>query len=179
VFRVVSSAKTLIVNEKPNSQMNSLFNKPNLLFLIFVRNQNRALLHSKLRRPIYRIKLIKALTTIVKDAYGIHEWLINGNLHREDGPARIWHNGTQEWRINGKLHREDGPAVIYANGGQYWYKNGKWHRDDGPAVIGADGTQQWYKNGNLHREDGPAYIWADGSQEWWINDKKVKPFIKN
>jgi len=63
--------------------MNPLFNKPNLLFLLFVRNQNRTLLLSKLRRPIYRIKLIKALTTIVKSDDGYQYWWINGKKHRE------------------------------------------------------------------------------------------------
>jgi len=133
--------------------MQSLLHKPNLLFLIFVRNQNRAFLLSKLRRPIYRAKLIKALTTIIK-----------------------YKNGTQEWYLNGKWHRDDGPAVIWAGGTQEWYKNGKNHREDGPAVIWADGTQHWYKNDNWHREDGPAIIWADGTQEWWINGKQVDPF---
>jgi len=132
--------------------MNSLFNKPNLLFLIFVRNQNRALLLSKLRRPIYRIKLIKALTIVVKE------------------------NGSQYWYINGKWHREDGPAYIGADGTQSWYKNGSIHREDGPAYIGADGSQSWWINGLRHREDGPARIGSDGSQQWWINGKQVEPF---
>jgi len=103
--------------------MNALFNKPNLLFLIFVRNQNRALLLSQLRRPIYRTKLIKALTVYSKHADGSQYWLINGKLHREDGPAFIWEDGSQGWYINDNLHREDGPAVIWANDRQEWYIN--------------------------------------------------------
>jgi hypothetical protein len=102
--------------------MNLLFNKPNLLFLIFVRTQNYALLLSKLRRPIYRTKLIKALTTVVTTKYGTQYWWINGKRHREDGPAFIC-DGTQDWYINGKKHREDGPAVIHADGSQSWYIN--------------------------------------------------------
>jgi hypothetical protein len=35
---------------------------------------------------------------------------------------------------NGKLHREDGPAVEYADGSKKWYLNGKLHREGGPAV---------------------------------------------
>jgi len=31
-------------------------------------------------------------------------------LHREDGPAVEWYNGSKEWYKNAKLHREDGPA---------------------------------------------------------------------
>ena len=49
-----------------------------------------------------------------------------GKLHREDGPALIWGNGSsQAWYQNGILHREDGPAIIYADGVQEWYLNGK------------------------------------------------------
>ena len=69
-----------------------------------------------------------------------------GGLHREDGPAEIWKDGTQYWVINGNLHREDGPAVIYPDGDQHWYINGERHREDGPAVIYSDGTQYWYIN---------------------------------
>jgi hypothetical protein len=43
-----------------------------------------------------------------------------GVLHREDGPAIEYNNGTKYFYINGLLHREDGPAVIDANGEQYW-----------------------------------------------------------
>jgi len=178
-----SRAKTLIVNEKPfacenthckretQKSMQSLLHKPNLLFLIFVRNQNRALLLSKLRRPIYRIKLIKALTTIVKEN-GSQSWLINGKYHREDGPAMIDADGSQYWYQNGNLHREDGPAYIGADGIQEWLINGKCHREDGPAIIGTDGTQYWFKNGKVHREDGPAYIGPDGTQAWYLNGNR-------
>ena len=33
--------------------------------------------------------------------------------------------GDKSWYLNGKLHREDGPAIEYANGTKYWYLNGK------------------------------------------------------
>jgi len=56
----------------------------------------------------------------------------------------------------GKLHREDGPAIEYPDGTKYWYKEGKLHREDGPAKECPDGTKYWYKEGKPHREDGPA-----------------------
>jgi hypothetical protein len=74
-------------------------------------------------------------------------WRQNGQLHRTDGPARIWHDGRQEWRLNGVLHRTDGPAVIMPNGDQEWWQNGQLHRTDGPAVIDADGYQEWWIEG--------------------------------
>ena len=48
---------------------------------------------------------------------------------------------------HGQLHREDGPAVIYPNGSYHWYRNGRRHRDDGPAEVFPDGKQFWYQNG--------------------------------
>ena len=51
--------------------------------------------------------------------------------------------GTKEWYLNGQRHREDGPAVEYANGDKYWYLNGQLHREDGPAVEKADGSKLW------------------------------------
>lgn len=41
----------------------------------------------------------------------IKEWFYNGFLHRVNGPAVEFINGTKEWWVNGKLHREDGPAI--------------------------------------------------------------------
>jgi hypothetical protein len=48
-----------------------------------------------------------------------------GQLHRTDGPAIEYKDGTKEWFINGKRHREDGPAVEYYTGTKFWYLNGK------------------------------------------------------
>ena len=69
-----------------------------------------------------------------------------GQLHREDGPAITWEDGTQEWYINGELHRTDGPARVwgYSPYIQEWYWHNELHREDGPAVIDADGRQEWY-----------------------------------
>ena len=75
---------------------------------------------------------------------------------------------------NEKLHREDGPAIIYSNGSKVWYRNGLCHRDDGPAVIDSDGFKAWYKNGLYHRDDGPAIIHNDGTKEWYKNGVRIK-----
>jgi hypothetical protein len=72
----------------------------------------------------------------------------DNNLHREDGPASIYENGSMHWRRHGKLHRVDGPAIINENMQQWWY-NGKLHRLDGPAII---------ETGKIPRT------------EWWINN---------
>ena len=80
---------------------------------------------------------------------GAKYWFLNGEYHREDGPAIEWADGTKSWFLNGKLHREDGPASEWADGTKYWYLNDKRHREDGPAVECADGSKYWYLNGKL------------------------------
>ena len=82
----------------------------------------------------------------------------------------IYDNRT-EWYMNGKLHRIDGPAVEYTNGTKYWYMNGKCHRENGPALEYAHGSKSWWINGKLHRIDGPAVEYANGNKLWWINGK--------
>ncbi len=37
----------------------------------------------------------------------------------------ISYNGYYFWYINGQRHRDDGPAAIFSNGEKYWYLNGK------------------------------------------------------
>lgn len=59
----------------------------------------------------------------------------DGELHREDGPALIYYEGSKEWYIHGELHREGKPAIMRANGDRLWMINGEIHRLDGPAVI--------------------------------------------
>lgn len=53
--------------------------------------------------------------------------------------TKFWKNGS------GQLHRLDGPAVEYKDGSKYWFKNGEIHREDGPAVENVSG-QHWYLN---------------------------------
>ena len=80
-------------------------------------------------------------------------WYLNGNLHREDGPAVEWASGDRFWRLNGKLHREDGPAIEWADGDRSWYLNGKLHREDGPAVEQSNGARSWFLNGKQVTEE--------------------------
>ena len=56
--------------------------------------------------------------------------------------------GSIFWRNKSdRLHRLDGPAVEYSDGTKEWYCNGVLHRLDGPAHEDIYGTKQWYKNG--------------------------------
>ena len=56
-------------------------------------------------------------------------------------------DGNKEWYLNGELHREDGPAVIYTDGHKEWYLHGNKHRENGPAVEWIGGSKEWYIHG--------------------------------
>ena len=94
----------------------------------------------------------------------------NNNDYKEY-QVRVYKDKT-EWYLNGELHREDGPAVEWANGSKQWYLNGNRHRENGPAVEWFNGFKSWWLNGNRHRVDGPAVEWTDGIREWWLNGKE-------
>lgn len=91
---------------------------------------------------------------IVKvDRNGNRRWYNESNkLHRVDGPAIEWVNGTKEWYLDGKRHRENGPAIEFADGTKFWYLNGEYHRTDGPAMEFKNGWKYWYFNGVLLTE---------------------------
>jgi len=61
--------------------------------------------------------------------------------------VKVFPSGTKHWFLNGERHREDGPAIEYADGTKVWYLNGEKHREDGPAVEWADGDKHWFING--------------------------------
>jgi len=56
-------------------------------------------------------------------------------------------NGDKFWYLNGNRHRENGPAIERSNGDKYWYKNGKCHREDGPAIKYLDGYKEYWHDG--------------------------------
>ena len=56
-------------------------------------------------------------------------------------------SGTQRWCLNGEDHREHGPAIVCADGSEIWCRHGKIHREDGPAIILANGHQEWRIDG--------------------------------
>ena len=61
--------------------------------------------------------------------------------------VKVYDDRTEWYNLDGDLHREDGPAIEYASGNKYWFLNNKLHRTDGPAIEWADGTKYWYLNG--------------------------------
>ena len=47
----------------------------------------------------------------------------NGDIHSDDGPAKIWPDGHIEWWVNGKTHNIYGPAIITREGKCEYYVN--------------------------------------------------------
>ena len=93
----------------------------------------------KLVHDCFCFKNLKSFTGVVKDRYNTTAYYLNGILHRVDGPAVIYDNGTTEWLVNGLRHRTDGPSIHRYNGDKFWYIYDKRHREDGPAVELIDG----------------------------------------
>ena len=60
---------------------------------------------------------------------------------------KIDSNGTKHWTLNGQYHREGGPAVERPNGKKSWFLNGKKHREGGPAIEWPNGQKEWYLHG--------------------------------
>ena len=89
--------------------------------------------------------------------------------------CKTYPDGTKRWRLNGEYHREGGPALEHPNGYKEWWLNGNLHREDGPAVEHPNGYKEWWLNGKYHREDGPAYEEPEGTKEWWLNGEEVHP----
>ena len=57
-------------------------------------------------------------------AHGETNFFKDGELHREDGPAQIFQNGTERWWLFSRLHRLDGPAVVRTTGRHDFYLHG-------------------------------------------------------
>ena len=72
--------------------------------------------------------------------------------------------------VNGNLHREDGPAEEYIDGAKYWYINDKYHRLDGPAIELASGKKSYYIEGKRYSSkeefEKIAYMYKNGLQDY-------------
>lgn len=63
--------------------------------------------------------------TITEHQNRIEYTNIYGQIHRTDGPARMWKCGDNHWFIRGILHRVDGAAIEMSSGEKMWIINGK------------------------------------------------------
>lgn len=103
-------------------------------------------------------------------------YILNGELHYEDGPAFVHkeYNGSriecgkEQYFKYGLMHRADGPAESEYTFNkkkkipisEKYFMNGKLHRIGGPADIcyedGSITYCNFHKDGKLHNENGPA-----------------------
>ena len=92
---------------------------------------------------------------VVNPATGTRSYYNHANqLHRDEGPAIEYSDGTKCWYRNGLLHREDGPAVIYHNGTRKWLLNGMPHRPTAHPGAGRGGAaDQRASLGNRQQKD--------------------------
>ena len=44
--------------------------------------------------------------------------------------VKVFEDGTKEWYLNGERHREDGPAIEYDDGHKEWYLNGEHYTEE-------------------------------------------------
>lgn len=112
------------------------------------------------------------IVVIMEDEWA-KAYYVDGQLHREDGPAIECVNGDKYWFQNGLLHRVDRPAIEKTNGTKKWYKNGQLHREDDPACEYANGDKLWYVDGKLDRSFGPAIEYGNGKFEYWRNGVRI------
>ena len=93
-------------------------------------------------------------------------------MEAEEPKMYVDHNAgaaTKRWMLrDGSLHREDGPAIEYANGSRQWYQHNHLHRTGAPAVETINGGEIWYQHGKLHRTNGPAVV-SNAFTQWWVD----------
>ena len=84
----------------------------------------------------------------------MNENIKNGKYELKSGD--IWIDNKNTVKMNctiyykdGKIHKEDGPAIEWEDGSKYWYCEGHLHRKNKPAVIQMDGLCEWWENGNF------------------------------
>jgi hypothetical protein len=57
------------------------------------------------------------------DKYGDKRWLLHGSLHREDGPAIEYHDGSKSWFLNDKLVHPEQIVDYHLIRGVFCYYN--------------------------------------------------------
>lgn len=76
------------------------------------------------------------------------ESLLEDYKEVQDGKyTKIIHPFVTYWYYDGKLHRENGPAIEWNDGTQIWFNHGRKHRLDGPANISSITGIRWYIEG--------------------------------
>ncbi len=93
-----------------------------------------------------------------------------------DGPVKAGvcidsQNNAYFVRVDGILHKDDGPAIVWADGTFDWRQNGKPFRADGKPTTESPKYRKWYhhEDGAIGRVGGPAFETVTGYREYWLN----------
>lgn len=109
------------------------------------------------RDPQGRVHRDGDLPAVIHDD-GQLAWYQHGNRHRDgDRPAIIGASGCyKEWCIQGQTHRDNGPAEKHSDGVRVWRLNGKFHRIGGPAIEDPNDSIAW------QMQDDDPYWYVNG-----------------
>jgi len=68
----------------------------------------------------------------------------NRDIYMNKSKMYINEYGDKEYRdLKNQLHRVNGPAIEWKNGTKFWFKEGGYHRIDGPAIEWSNGYKYW------------------------------------
>ena len=96
--------------------------------------------------------------------------IINDIQDYEESQMEVDQSGTKRWKNKqGQLHRRNGPAVEYADGTKRWYFDGLLHCEVGPAIEYAGGDQSWYINGLKYSTKAK---WKEAKQRLDLKESK-------
>lgn len=84
--------------------------------------------------------------------------------------------GIKTYRDNkGRLHREDGPAVIYPDGSKFYHVNGSRTSITQPTSYFDNGYVEWNLYAIPHRDNGPACASPNGLLRWVDDGERIWP----
>lgn len=123
---------------------------------------------------------------VPKDFVGIVEygeykyWVKNRELHREDGPAVEYFDGSKDFYLEGRRLQKDDylREILYMKNQAKINKTEEIFKLTGfdsipvnysGVIEDINGDRYWVKNGITHREDGPAIERASGLKIWILN----------
>ena len=82
--------------------------------------------------------------------------------------------GVTIWFVDGQIHKQDGPAMIFPDGDKVWFDHDKKHRIDGPAFIGNNGKHEWWIN-EVHITEEVNQWMRDRDVSWpWDEETQVE-----
>jgi hypothetical protein len=56
--------------------------------------------------------------------------------------VKVYNNNTKFWYLNGERHREDGPAMEFEDGTKFWYLNGEQLTKYGEQLTKSEHAEQ-------------------------------------